>query len=143
MGRTGINVFSWERQLEPATTGATQNVLGTETRRRGRRTEGEHHRWKTKEKDALIRRILLCPRYMVAPILIWATRLQRRVFSGTIFAPSWNISTLRRSSRNSGQSALELLRVSSLSRRCWIRTRRTIMLWTQKHILYIIMLWTQ
>jgi len=34
-------------------------------------------------------------------------RLGRRVFSGAIFALSWNISTLRRSSRNSGQSALD------------------------------------
>jgi len=36
-----------------------------------------------------------------------AAHFQRRVFSGAIFTPSLNISTLRRSSRNSGQSALE------------------------------------
>jgi len=66
---------------------------------------------KSQRTDAIFSRAARLGRRGVVNAM-WVTRLQRRVFSGAIFAPSWNISALRRSSRNSGQSALEFALVA-------------------------------
>jgi len=74
-----------------------------------------------------VRKILFCVAWSLFSYICCHSLLSRMLIM-LIFVPAVIVnptcSQMPQLVSNSGQSALELLRASSLSRRCWIRTRR-------------------